>query len=460
MKPLNVLFVAYYYPPAGGAGLPGCQRTVKFIRNMKQLGKTSVLSVNRGFYADNILQDFDIDLPLNDEKIVRAEATDFFEKAMNLRKTIKSLFKKNSQVAFEVSGGDHSAPFKSEDSEQQISVSQKIKDFVHYFYYLPDLEAPWIRNAVKEGVRLVRENDHNIIFATGSPWSSLVIGKKISKKTGVPFIADFRDPWMGNPFRKSKGKIIDWLERRLEKSVVSKASLVTANTEPLRDEFLKRYSFLSQEKTLTLPNGFDLIDFKDLDTEKVQPESSTLTLAHAGFLYGKRDPAPLLDAMEMVFEKWPELKDKLEFHQIGDLELGYSLEKRYENLVREGHVKRFKQMPYQECLELLSKKDVLVLIQPGTKTQVPSKLYDYLCLDKPILTITPKDGALGKMIGDHGLGDLVEPENIDILVETLRKLCEKKNDHHQLHAEYPSRDKFDVKELAGILQDKMREFVI
>lgn len=460
MKKIRALFISYYYPPAGGKGLPASQRSIKFIRHMKYAESIHVLSIKPEKYSEEIMRNYNLALPVNGEIISRTGATDFFQMAMKVRKQAKSLLgcgSKQSPIRAMPANETHHVGRNAKNQ----SLFQKIKDFIHYAYYIPDLESPWIRKAVKTGINLINNHKCNVIFATGSPWSALVVGKHISSKTGVPFIADFRDPWVGNPFRKSNGRFIDWRHAQLEKSIVKKAALITANTEPLRGEFLKRYPLISHNKILTLPNGFDLIDFEFINKKapKRKNDSSKLILAHAGFLYGKRDPAPLLQAMESLFERYPKCRDMVEFHQIGDIDLDYSFYERYDRLIREGNIKVIDQMPYQECLNRLSGYDILVLIQPGTKTQVPSKLYDYLCLGKPIFTVTPLDGALGKMVSKHQLGDLVSPDSHEEIVQTLYELYKRKESEGELTAEYKEKDRFDVRSLTKLLEEKMAEIV-
>ena len=44
-------------------------------------------------------------------------------------------------------------------------------------------------------LRQAAEVNPQVIWATGDPWSGLVAGQWLSKRLGVPYIADFRDPW-------------------------------------------------------------------------------------------------------------------------------------------------------------------------------------------------------------------------------------------------------------------------
>ena len=463
MKNLTPLFISYLYPPAGGTALPGSQRTVKFIRYLQNLEAAYVLTVKPECYPDGLqLQlNFNLSLPINGEIIVREEARDRFYQAMQLRAKLSRMFtKKSSDITPSEEGDAHAVDCAWE--ENTSSLTQRITDFIYHAYYFPDpTAAPWLKPAVRAGLKLVREKKINIIFATGTPWTALVVARLISKKTGVPFIADFRDPWLGNPFSTSKGKLLDWRERICERKIVEEAALITANTEPLREEFKAIYPNVSADRIITLPNGFDTHDFDHLlsASARKRENAGKLVLAHAGFLYGKRDPAPLLNVLEQLCRHHPALAKMVEFQQMGDVALEYNFKKRYEQLIDKGVLKMLGLLPYNDCLAKLVEADVLVIIQPGTKTQVPSKLYDYLCINRPILTITPHDGALGNLIRENNFGDLFSPDEQDSLLEKLIKFCEMKKNNRSLTANYPDREKFDVRHIAGRLEEKMKHIV-
>lgn len=461
MPPMIPLFISYFYPPAGGSGLPGSQRTVKFIRYLRAVEKSYVLTLEPQGYPQGMLLNFTPSLPIRNEVIVRTPVKDQFARVMQLRTVLQRRASQEAENLPDTSS--EVTPEVEAEGKFTRSPLQRFKDFVYHSYYFPDqIAAPWLRPAVKAGVRLVRANNINIIFATGMPWTALVVGRMVAAKTGVPFIADFRDPWLGNPFLESKGWLLDQRERLCEQKVVEQAALVTANTVPLQEEFIRRYPQVGAEKIISLPNGYDIGDFHHLSGLQADEngESKKLVLIHAGFLYGKRDPAPLFDALELLLQKNPELADQVAFHQYGGLSVSYDVEQRYARLFDQGIVRLFGQVPFDECLKKLLQADILVIIQPGTKTQVPSKLYDYLCINRPVFTITPPDGALGVMIREEGFGDLFSPYETEALTARLRDLCLLKLENRLPRtADYPNRDKFDVRHIARTLEEQMLRIV-
>jgi hypothetical protein len=106
------------------------------------------------------------------------------------------------------------------------------------------------------------------------------------------------------------------------------------------------------------------------------------------------------------------------------------------------------QVSYDACLAYLAQSDILLIIQPDTKTQIPSKLFEYIFLEKPILTIAPLDGALAAMIMKYGFGSIYDPEDIEGILKFFIDAAAQKKATGTLHCTYENKDKFDVKNIA------------
>lgn len=449
----SVLFVSYFYPPTQSTGVPGTMRTLKFIRNLHN-GDFHVLTTKPSVSDDKNAMGHLV-LPVNGERIYRTISFDIFRFFLSFKRFIRNL------ISNIFSGKKYSAAssvlkkppyFNSPPSK---SMFQRIKDFIYNACYFPDQAGPWIVPAVIRGVRVVRKHNIDVLFATGSPWSGLVAGHVISLITDRPLIVDFRDPWMNNPFHQSKGKLLDKWSSRLERRIVEHASAVSLNTHPLKAEFLQRYPDIPSTKFFVMPNGFDPADFENIDPEPRKPGDGALLLCHAGLLYGVRDPAVLLNAIRNANVELSNLNKRIRFWQIGGVNLGYDIAEKFADLITDGSLILDQARPYKECLSALSSADVVVNVQPGTKTQVPSKLYDYLAINKPILTITSRDGALGELVLNKQLGDLVSFEQEAELTQLLIEYG--KAEYPRAFPGYANRDDFSVSHISQALAERIVE---
>lgn len=452
----RVLFIAFFYPPATSTGVPGSLRTIKFLRNLSNGDFDVLTTLPEVGESDNALNHLHV--PVAGERIHRVGKLDIFAVALKVRRTFKALFfstssKQANHLVFNTQ--------QSKKPTQPSSRLQKLKDIIYNLCYFPDQASPWILPALLRGKRICRTRRIQVIFATGSPWSALLVGVLLHKVTRIPLFCDFRDPWSGNPFHRSKGRLLDRLGNWLEEKVVTNSAAISLNTEPLKDQFIERYpSHVS--KFLVLPNG---IDDSDLDTpQECSNEASPsekargqpLDLCHAGFLYGVRDPAPLLDAIRIVNRESAN-KSVVRFTQVGNISLSYDLKSKYSDLIENDALIIKESIPYSDCLKALKASDILVNIQPWTKTQIPSKLYDYLALRKPILHLTPSDGALAMVVEENELGEHFPPDNPDIIASYLRKKVSHLNRNGQIRAHYPNRSKFEIQEITKVLAKRILE---
>ena len=428
-------------------------RIIKFIRNLTN-GECYVLAPHPLVSeVDSALKH--LTLPIKDEKIHRVKGWDVFGKLLGLRATYKKLYRKKSGNSINAKDSSPQT-FKSVASNKNVHTSrpQQLKDFIYNLCYFPDQAGPWIFPAYLKGKKLVKEQNIDIIFATGNPWSALLVGYLISKTIGKPLIADFRDPWINNPFHQSKGEFLDRWSKRLEKKVVEHALAVSLNTEPLMDDFIERFPHLPTNRFFVMPNGFDNADFKGLNLSSNSHDKNMITLCHTGFIYGVRDPAVLLDAIKVANIRLAPQNRKIRFQQIGDIQLAYDIRERYADMIADGSLALEPPRSYQECLCALGNADWVVNVQPGTKSQVPSKLYDYLALNRPILNITPKDGALGQLVIKYGLGKLSGFDEETQLSEALVDMALIQDESRKFDG-YPARSKFDCTVIAAQLAQRI-----
>ena len=452
----NVLFVAYFFPPTISTGVPGCMRTIKFLRNLKG-GQCHVLTTPEAQLSPEQSALSHIELPVHDETIHRVASRDVFQVLLTARRSVKGLVKRGGNsgraepaTSFRTAT---SATAQPDNGLPETGRFQQMKDFIYNLCYFPDQAGPWVLPAVARARRIVREQNIDVIFATGSPWSDLIVGYLVSRLTRTPLIVDFRDPWMNNPFHPSKGALLDAWALRWEQRIVEHANAVSLNTEPLKQEFLQRYPRQPADKFFVMPNGFDLADFTA--SEAAVPDSRYFTLCHAGFLYGVRDPAPLLQAIEQANRQLADSGRQIRFRQIGDIQLNYDVRERFGALIDDGSLMIEPPQPYQQCLQALTGADMVVNIQPATRSQVPSKLYDYLAINRPILNITPRDGALGTMVEEYGLGELFDFEESEALARRLVEIVQ--NDEYSGSFEgYNNRSRFDSRHTAWDLAEKIK----
>jgi glycosyltransferase involved in cell wall biosynthesis len=424
-KPLKkMLLIAYCFPPVGGISVAGSQRALKFVKNLRLYQwECTVLTAKEECYEPYIFMDTDLlkRIP-SDIKVVRTSVLRFLTKILKLRRKINSKVYKNKSIN------------NVTENEKLICISENkgiykiLKDSITDLFSIPDEEMGWIIPTIFCGVKEIRKEKIDLIYSTGKPWTSHIIGMSLSIITEKPLVVEFRDPWMTNPFREECSMLKNKIEKYLEKKSIEIADLVVSNTFELKEEFINRFPKEKKDKFITVLNGFDSNDYLNKYNEKIRKiHNEFFTITHTGFLYGKRDPINFIKAVKFIIDNNIIEKNKIKIFLIGSVELSYDIEKYiYLNNLKDVVVVE-KHVPYEKSLMYLKNSDVLLLLQPGTTTQIPSKLFDYIGMRKPILTISPYGGATHNLIVRESIGRFAPPDDIQEIANVIIAMYEEWN---------------------------------
>ena len=373
---MRLLIVSYYFPPAAGGGV---QRVLKFARYLPEFGvEVDVLTPDDPRWLDS---DGGLDVP---------EGT-----TVHRSKYYGPPPGKPRDIMHGRTGVD------------RVMTRLKLQP---RRVLLPDLHAGWALSAVPAGKRIVRDRNIDVVMSTSPPETDHVIGRRVSKATGIPWIADMRDSWLNEPglrtdLRSVRGKLA--INRRISARTVGKADLVLTVSDPISDEIRGLYPDV---RVQTLMNAVDLDDFRILPDVSVDSERFVIT--YTGNFFGRRSPRPFLEAVDRLLQRRPELTDTLVVRFIGSLKEGDgSWIDGNERLSRV--VERIAFMPYAEALAHQRSSDMLYLaIASGDRHQgeVTGKLFEYLGARRPILAVVPPDGAAAKLVRELDAGVIVSPD--------------------------------------------------
>src|SRR6185369_13567041 len=100
----------------------------------------------------------------------------------------------------------------------------------------------------------------------GPFWTNHIVGFVLSRLTGLPWTAHFRDPWVTGA-RETPTNNSSWANKWLERMVVTRATAVVSVTEEHSAAFRRAYPSLHGGKFVTVPNGYDNEEWENLPTE-------------------------------------------------------------------------------------------------------------------------------------------------------------------------------------------------
>jgi len=261
------------------------------------------------------------------------------------------------------------------------------RSFLDWSLRFPDVHKGWYEPAVRAGTSIVRRDSFDLVFASGPPWTGLRVGARLSRDGGIPFIADYRDPWTRRTGRTWNvgGKLFDRLAAGIEGRVIRTAALTTTNSPGISDAIRAGYPFLAGGGIVTILNGSDA---RRRTADRPFPDSPGLVVRHFGSLYAGRRISPLLVAMAERARAGSDWRAE----QYGPAPADVDVEGLDPAIAAMLTVEA--PLEFHHAVDRMHEPAVLVMIQPAVLSrQVPTKLYDYLCSGNPVLVLATESSA-------------------------------------------------------------------
>jgi glycosyltransferase involved in cell wall biosynthesis len=255
----------------------------------------------------------------------------------------------------------------------------------------------WYPYAIRKGRRALKETGAQVIFSSFSPRISHIVGSKLHRSTGTPWVADFRDLWSLNPFTR-KARPYHFLERRFEQRTMKGSSLLISVSEPLAEQLESLHS----KKAIVIPNGFDEEDY--LDDVPLLPK---LAITYTGQIYpGKRDPTPLFEALAELRNEGRVSPNDLEARFFTTTHSA-TISSLVEEHGLQDLVTLHDPVPFEESVRRQKESAALLLLEwndPRAEGNVTAKIFEYMGAGRPILAIAFEGGEIPKLLERTGTG--------------------------------------------------------
>lgn len=290
---------------------------------------------------------------------------------------------------------------------------------------VPDVQVSWMPAAFVRGLRYLRADRCDLIYSSFPPASAHLLALLLQRATGLPWVADFRDSWIFDPLdthleRDTRRKAV---EARIERRVVASASAVVVASQEAADYLRTTYA-QHADKVRVVSNGFDG-EWSDLDA---QPSpSGPLRLVHTGsfsYSHPRRSPQVLFAALERLQREDEGWAKRINVVLVGALsadEEAAAAPLQHSGMVHiAGVVERAESLAIQQTAHVLL---VVDHVRPWTSTNIPSKVYEYLALRRPILSLGGS-GAVGRLVAEMEAGMHVLGDDVEAVCAALVKLCD------------------------------------
>lgn len=371
----RILMIAYHFPPLAGSS--GIQRTLRFVQHLPSLGwQPLVLTAQPKAYERT-----------SDDLLDEVPAGIVVRRAFAL------------------------------DTARQLQIGGRYLGWMAR----PDRWISWKFDAVRQGLKLIDEFQPDVIWSTYPIATAHVIASTLHRKTGIPWVADFRDPMAQVDYPA------DLLTRDSYRVIEADAAQRACNcvfTTPGAARLYKQRYPAAADRMVVLENGYDEESFGIAPVPSMYDRASNpLVMLHSGIVYAsERDPTQLFVALCRLRKEGllgpRELRIRFRASVHDDL---------LQSLANSHGVQDFIELcpaiPYRDALAEMMAVDALLVMQASNcNAQIPAKIYEYLRAGKPILALTDPDGDTAGVLRDAGLNDIARLDSADDIAALLPRL--------------------------------------
>jgi len=437
----KVLIIAYHFPPARTAGI---YRPIKFAKYLPQFGWEPVILTIKNPDEKVLDESLLKELPPN-TKIYRAFSFELgrlenwlYGKIFARHPASPSAWEQNQSQTAPSSNPPGVSPPQPKPHPLKRYIFTPIRRLLQNVVHTPDDKIGWIPFATLQGIRAIRREKIDVIFSTSPPESGHIIARRLSKLTGRPFIADFRDPFTTHYTKQNLPILADSLpyispgrlrrERKIEKKILGDAGFAVHTGQGRAKLVMEAFPEISSDKHRVITNGYDEADFDSVNSGSCKEKASErVTFVNIGQIYIDAPFGQLLRGAEQALTRETPAPD-IGFQFIGDQLADW--EDVISQPVFSGRIERLGFRPHKETIRLMTESDVLLLMLPEGDARMRDKIiagktFELMRSGRPILMIG-WEGESSRMIEESGLGRFVSCENINAISETLTEYYRKK----------------------------------
>lgn len=303
--------------------------------------------------------------------------------------------------------------------DKKHGLIDKLAIWIRGNWFIPDARALWIRPSVRFLKKYLKANPVDAILTDGPPHTNTVIGCRLSQATGIPWLADFQDPWTQVDYYSMLriGKQADRKHRKLEQETFRTASKITIASPT----WAKELEAIGAKNVDPVFWGYDEDDFP----QPFPPANDTFSIVHAGLLGYDRRPDTLIKLLGKLKNENPEFGNLLRIKFAGNVD--YAITSMIKNAGLDENYEAPGNIPRPKALDMTLRAQMLLLplnLANNVKGRIPGKLFENLRAQKPILCLGPADSDVAKIIAETNAGTTCDYDDEVCLREFIEKRFE------------------------------------
>lgn len=396
MNMKRVLIITYYWPPTAGSGV---QRWLKMSKYLPEYGWQPVIYTPANPEA-----------AMTDKSLLK----DIGPETEVIRRPIIEPYTVFNALTGNRKGngaGTASGAVNPINAVGHKSPLMRLSLWLRANVFIPDPRCFWIRPSVRFLRKYLREHPADAIVSTGPPHSMHLIARQLHRETGIPWTADFRDPWTRIFYfkhlpltRHSAGRYA-----AMELSVLREASQVVAVTDNMLKDFIEELGLDSvPENFHVIENGYDEADFSDITPEPLQ---KGFNIVHTGLFSAEGNPRKLWKVLSELCCELPGFANDLHLTFAGKTDPQIISSAKEAGLGQ--YLTDLGYVPHHRANRLQKGADLLLLPlreEPEAAGILTGKYFEYLAAGKPVAAFGPHDSVLEKSLDKTRAGHLFDWE--------------------------------------------------
>jgi glycosyltransferase involved in cell wall biosynthesis len=270
--------------------------------------------------------------------------------------------------------------------------------------------------------RQIEAEDYKLIYSVNGIGLEHQAALKLKQSTGLPWVAEFRDPWIYNRLEWGDIKARSWrwwchhqfnLVRKMLSEVVENADLIVVES-PMHGELLVRDFKLDSQKVVALGMGYEADYLQDVTESFIHFPRRPVIGFVGRVYYGYQNAIKnLVEALKMLEREGYQFTLISAEHQ--------SNASVFNNFVKEVSLKSFEpvdSLNYLQALSIMKELDFgIVTTCEECFPHINSKLWEYLALNLSILAIVPDTGSMAQIVRAGDCGSVLSYDKAQMVAE-------------------------------------------
>jgi glycosyltransferase involved in cell wall biosynthesis len=289
----------------------------------------------------------------------------------------------------------HLVRWKLQGLLRRMRLSPQAAQFIGW----PDEMAGWLPGLLVRSLSAVRAHRPHVLYTTSSPTTAHLGGLIVHRCTGLPWVADFRDPWTLNDHAGRQAPPYASASAALEREVTRRVSAAV-----IVDESVELLGLSHDDARLRIiRNGVDADDLGRSPGPVLRADR--FRLAYVGSLYGPRDAAPVLAALSDLFRAGEVDPKRFELRLVGDTTIDRALDHAGLPISHVGYV------DHPRAVQEMTDASALLFYAPAQTRGSSGKIYEYLASGRPVLCVASRENLAYGLVDELRAGPCVEPED-------------------------------------------------